>query len=61
MDFESNCMDVDDELKMFENNPETRSTIATNASIGYGTSDRTKSVCAVGKRISSDVGKKNSC
>ena len=43
-------------LQMFENTPETKSTTATNASIGCGTSDRTKSVGACGKKISSDVG-----
>ena len=59
MDFESNCGDADDELQMFENTPETKSATATNVSVGCGTStnDRTKSVGASGKRISSDVGK----
>ena len=57
MDFKSNCEDADDELQMFENTPETKSTVATNVSVGYGTNDRTKSVRASGKRISSDVGK----
>ena len=42
---------------MSENTPETKSTATTNASVGYGTSDRTKSIGASGKRISSDVGK----
>ena len=57
MDFESNCGDVDDELKMFENIRETKSIVVTNAYVGCGTSDRTKSMGASGKRISSDVGK----
>ena len=57
MNFESNCGDVDDELQMFENTPETKSIVATNASVGCGTSDKIKSVGASGKRISSDVGK----
>ena len=57
MDFESNCGDANDELQMFENTPKTRSTVVTSASVGCGTSDRTKSVGASGKRISSDVGK----
>ena len=57
MDFESNCGDADDELQMFENTPETKSATATNVSVGCGTNDRTKSVGASGKRISSDVGK----
>ena len=57
MDFESNCGDANDELEMFENTPETRSTIVTSAFVGCGTSDRTKFVGASGKRISSDVGK----
>ena len=42
MDFESNCGDVDDELQMFENTLENKSTAATNASIGCSTSDRIK-------------------
>ena len=57
MDFESNCGDVDNELKMFENTHETKNIVATNASIGCGTSDRTKSIGVSGKGISSDVGK----
>ena len=57
MDFESNCGDADDELQMFENTPESKSIVATNASIGCGTSDRIKSVGASAKRIHSDVGK----
>ena len=57
MDFESNCGDADDELQIFENTPETKSTIATNASIGCGTNNNIKSVCASSKRISSDVRK----
>ena len=57
MKFESNCGDAGDELKMFENTPDTKSTAATNASVGCGTSDRTKPVDASGKRISSDVRK----
>ena len=59
MDFESNCGDADDELQIFENTPETKSATTTNVSVGCGTStnDRTKSVGASGKRISSDVGK----
>ena len=59
MDFESNCGDADDELQIIENTPETKSTTATNVSVGCGTStnDRTKFVGASGKRISSDVGK----
>ena len=58
MDFESNCGDAEDELQMFENTPETKSTtVAPNVSVGCGTNDRTKSVGASGKRISSDVGK----
>ena len=42
---------------MFENNSETKSTAATSASVGCGTSDRTNFVGASGKSISSDVGK----
>ena len=59
MDFEYNCGDADDELQMFENTLETKSATTTNVSVGCGTSpnDRTKSVGASGKRISSDVGK----
>ena len=57
MDFESNCRDVDDELQMFENTLETKSTAATSPFVGCGTSDRTHFVGASGKRISSDVGK----
>ena len=57
MDFESNCGDTDDKLQMFENIPETKGTAATNVSVGCGTNDRTKSVGASGKRISSDVRK----
>ena len=57
MDFESNCGDADDELQMFENTPETKSATTTNVSVGCGTNDKTKSVGASGKRISSDVGK----
>ena len=59
MDFESNYGDLDDELQMFENTHETKSTAATNASIsiGCGTSDRSQFVGISGKRISSDVGK----
>ena len=57
MDFESNCGDADDELQIFKNTPETKSTDATNASIGCGTNNKIKSVCASSKRISSDVGK----
>ena len=49
MDFESNCGDSDDELQMFENTLETKSTAATNAFVGCGTSDRTKSVGVVVK------------
>ena len=44
-------------MKIFENTLETKSTAATNASVGCGTSDRIKSVSASSKRISSDVGK----
>ena len=57
MDFESNCADADDELQMFENTSETKSVTATNVSVSCGTNDRTKSVGASGKIISSDVGK----
>ena len=57
MDFESNCGDADDELRMFENTHETKSATATNVYVGCGTNDRTKFVGASGKRISSDVGK----
>ena len=57
MDFESNCGDANDELQMFENTPKTRSIVVTSAFGCCGTSDRTKSVGASGKRISSDVGK----
>ena len=55
MDFESNCGDADDELKMFENTPKTKSIVATNVSGGCGTNDRTKSIGASGKRISCDA------
>ena len=57
MEFESNCGDANDELQMFANTHGTKSIAATNVSVGCGTSDRTKSVGASGKRISSDVGK----
>ena len=57
MDFESNCGNAIDDLQMFENTLETKSTVATNASVGYRTSDRTKYVSASGRRIYSDVGK----
>ena len=46
MDFESNFGDADDELQMFENTLETKSIAATNASVGYGISDKTKFVGA---------------
>ena len=51
MDFESNCRAADDESQKFENTPDTKSTITTNASIGCSTSDRIKSIGVSGKRI----------
>ena len=57
MDFESNCRNANDELQMFKNTHEIKCTIATNASVGCGTSDSIKSVGVSCKRISCDVRK----
>ena len=58
MNFESNCGGADDELKMFENTFETKSTTATNVSVGCGTNDRTNSVGVSGKELVVILGKK---
>ena len=44
MDLECNCGDADDELQMFENTLETKSTASTNAYVGCGINDRTPEV-----------------